>query len=166
MHERGHLQEHAVRIRGHVSEVHSMKRLLIPLVGLIAVACSNSGTDTSNPPATTTTSTGATAPATTASNASGFAAVAQIAATNCMPCHSAQKHRGGWAADSYADVMKPGDDGPVVKAGDPDNSLIIKVLHGPVDNPKIPAMPQGKPALAAADIQKISDWIKAGAKES
>ena len=82
-----------------------------------------------------------------------------------MPCHGAQRHKGGLSLADYAGVTKGGDDGPVVKAGDADNSLLIKVLNGPVDNPKLPKMPPGK-SIAPGDLQKISDWIKAGAKES
>jgi hypothetical protein len=82
-----------------------------------------------------------------------------------MPCHSEVRRRGGLSLANYAGISKGGDDGPVIKAGDPDNSVLIKVLHGPVDSPKLPKMPPGKD-LAPADIQTISDWIKAGAKES
>lgn len=146
-----------------------MKRLMIPLVGLIAVACSNSGTDTaanSTAPATTPPATAPAAATATPVGATGFAVVQPILTANCMPCHSAQRKRGGWAADSFADATAPGSDGPVIVAGDPDKSLLVQVLKGPVANPKLPAMPQGKAPLAAADIQKISDWVKAGAKES
>jgi len=82
-----------------------------------------------------------------------------------MPCHNALKHRGGLTLANYAGAMKGGDDGVVIKAGDPDNSLLIKVLNGPVDSPKIPKMPMGDGTVSPADIQKISDWVKAGAKD-
>lgn len=147
-----------------------MKRLMIPLVGLIAVACSTApDTSANNPPATTPATPAATTTGTTTAapaGGTGFATVQPILAANCVGCHSGAKPKGGWAADNYADVMKPGSDGPVVVAGDPDKSLLVQVLHGAVANPQIPAMPFRKPPLAAADIQKISDWIKAGAKES
>jgi mono/diheme cytochrome c family protein len=142
-----------------------MKRLMIPLVGLIAVACSNSGTDTSangTAPATPAATTGATAPA----GAAGFAAVQPILTANCLGCHGGRGKKGGWSAKTYADVMATADDGAVVVAGDPDKSLLVQVLKGPVTTPKVPQMPFGKPALSAADIQTISDWVKAGAKES
>lgn len=146
-----------------------MKKLLIPFVSLMAIAmvassCSG-GEDTS---ATNTTTTGA-APATTGTTgatAANFAGVAQLATANCMPCHSAEKHAGGLNLTTYADVMKGGEHGAPVVAGDPDNSLIIKVLKGPVKEPEVPQMPMKRAPLAAEDIQKISDWIKAGAKEA
>lgn len=82
-----------------------------------------------------------------------------------MPCHSAEKHRAGLNLTSYADIMKGGEHGPGVKAGDPDNSVIVKAISGGDPAQKIPKMPPQK-TLSADDIQKIKDWIKAGAKES
>ena len=148
-----------------------MKRLLIPLIGLVAVACSNTSSDNGPTPSTTTT-TGTSKPATTSgttaekgSGGATFASVASVASSNCMPCHGAQRHKGGLDLTSYAGIMKGGDDGQVVKPGDPDNSLIVKLVKGDSKNPDIKQMPPGK-QLSAPDIQTISDWIKAGAKES
>ncbi|MEA2553548.1 MAG: hypothetical protein QOJ65_1724 [Fimbriimonadaceae bacterium] len=146
-----------------------MKRVLIPLAGLLAVACSNTADEANNtPPAatTTTTTTGTTPAATTGQPASvvSFATVQPILTTNCLPCHSAANKKGGFVAGGYADVMKPAEHGPVVIAGDPDKSLLIMVLKGPVAKPKLPQMPAKHAPLAAGDIQKIADWIKAGAK--
>lgn len=161
-----------------------MKRLILPLAALLAVAC-NSGSDdaastttstgggsttTSAPGTTGTTGAGKTA-ATTAANApaggaTGFTAVAAVATNQCMPCHSAEKHAGGLSLASYDALMKGGQHGSPVKAGDPDHSLLVQVLKGPVDNPHVPMMPMKRAPLSAADIQKISDWIKAGAKNA
>lgn len=150
-----------------------MKRILLPLAALMVVACNsgeNAGTDAG------TTTTGGTAANTTGAttnegtpatgNAVGFTAVAELAGKNCMPCHSAEKHAGGLSLASYADVMKGGEHGAAVKPGDPDSSLLVKVLHGDVADPKVPHMPMKRDPLSTQDIQKISDWIKAGAKEA
>lgn len=169
-----------------------MKKVLIPLIGLVAVACSNSGTDTGQPSSTTTT-TGTSQPATTgasaqgstaatasttgttpsmggttgkASGGTGFAAVASIASSNCMPCHSAQRKRGGLDLSSYAGLMKGGSDGQVVKPGDPDHSILVEILKGPVASPKLPKMPPGNKVISDADQKTIADWIKDGAKQS
>jgi cytochrome c len=128
-----------------------LKKVLIPAAALIAVACSNSGGETAAAPA---------------AGGTGFAAVSQILSTNCMPCHSAQGHKGGWSAASYADAMKAGEDGPVIVPGDPDASLIVQVLKGPVPDKTIPQMPMKRAPLSEADQKVIYDWIKAGAKES
>jgi len=63
---------------------------------------------------------------------------------------------------SYDKVMKGGDEGPVVVAGDPDKSLLIKALKGQ-GAAQMPPPGKGKP-LTADQIQTVSDWIKAGAK--
>ena len=146
--------------------------ILIPLAGVLAAACNSSGTSEPAPSSSSTTTTtgttgGTTAAATTGATAAGgttFATVAPVFNANCMPCHSADKHRGGLSLADSAGVMKGGDDGPVVKAGDPDNSLIVKLLHGPNDNPKIPQMPMGGKQISASDIQTITNWVKDGAK--
>jgi cytochrome c551/c552 len=145
-----------------------MNKLFIPLiglVGLVSIACNSGTSDTGT---STTTGTTSAAPATTGATAAAganFASVASIATTNCMPCHAADKHKGGVSLASYADVMKGGDDGPIVKAGDPDNSVLVKAISGGDPATKVPKMPPGK-TLSPADIQTIKDWIKAGAKES
>lgn len=147
-----------------------MKRLILPLAALLAVAC-NSGTDESGGTTTTggtatTTAANATGGTAAAGNAASFTTVADLATKNCMPCHAADKHAGGLDLTSYEALMKGGEHGSPVKAGDPDNSLLVKVLKGPVDDPKVPMMPIKHPPLPAEDIQKISDWIKAGAKDA
>lgn len=63
-------------------------------------------------------------------------------------------------------MMKAGEDGPVIVPGDPDQSLMVQVLKGPVPDKKIPQMPMKRAPLSEADQKTISDWIKAGAKES
>ncbi len=82
-----------------------------------------------------------------------------------MPCHGGGGGGRGPAAgidlSSYDGAMKGGRRGPVITAGDPDGSELVKAVSGP--NPK---MPKNKPPLSPDDIKTISDWIKAGAKNS
>jgi hypothetical protein len=61
---------------------------------------------------------------------------------------------------SYDGVMKGGEHGPIVVAGDPAKSDLIGFITGK----KQPAMPKGRPALSADQVKTISDWITAGAK--
>ena len=140
-------------------------RILIAILGIIAIGCKGEETP---PTTTTTTTTGGAEPATTGATAAtgAFAEVAQVATANCMPCHNAQNKAGGLSLATYADMMKGGESGAVVVAGDPDNSLIIKVLHGPVTTPEVPRMPLKRDPLPEATIHKLADWIKAGAKEA
>ena len=119
-----------------------MKKLLIPLVGVIAVACSSSsdngsGGDMNNPP---TPPKGATASTTTGP----YAEVDGLFHANCMPCHGAKSKAGGLSLASYDDLMKGGTDGQVVKAGDGDGSLVVQVLKGPVTAPAVPQSSVGR----------------------
>ena len=79
-----------------------------------------------------------------------------------MPCHG-ENGKEGVDLRSYASVMKGGEDGPIVKAGDPAGSKIVEVIKA-VDTSK--RMPKNQPALEEAQIKMIEDWIAAGAKES
>jgi cytochrome c len=75
---------------------------------------------------------------------------------NCTRCHGGSSPRQGLSLDSYAAVMKGSSGGAVVVAGNPDKSALYSLV-------KSGAMPFGGSKLADADIQKISDWITAGA---
>ena len=97
-----------------------------------------------------------------AASASGYAAVQAIFMKSCMPCHSAQRPKGGVDLTSYDAVMKGGRDGATVKAGDPNASDLVAYIKGT----KKPQMPKGAPPLSDADQKTISDWIQAGAKNN
>jgi hypothetical protein len=82
-----------------------------------------------------------------------------------MPCHGGGGKRGpaaGFDASSYEGVMKGGRDGSMVTASDPDKSQLVDYLKGT----KKPQMPMKRPPLSDADMKVITDWIKAGAKNS
>jgi hypothetical protein len=66
---------------------------------------------------------------------------------------------GGLSLDDYAGLMAGGTSGPVVVAGDPDQSLIIDRLEGTVP----PTMPLNAPPLTTAEIDRIKQWILEGA---
>lgn len=53
-----------------------------------------------------------------------------------------------------------GSDKPVIKAGDPDASMIVQALHGANGKKQMP--PKGP--LPADQIKAIEDWIRDGAK--
>jgi len=103
---------------------------------------------------------GATKVAAPAPGAPVWANVQQILNTNCTPCHSAARMTSGFSIESYASVMKGSNSGPVITAGDPDNSRIVQFITGQAQ-PKMPP----RRTLSDADIATIKDWIKAGAKE-
>jgi mono/diheme cytochrome c family protein len=84
-----------------------------------------------------------------------------ILSGSCTGCHGAN---GGLSVASYADLMKGGKDGAVVKAGDADGSLLIQKVKG---TQTIGArMPRGGAPLADDKIKVLSDWVAQGAKDN
>ena len=76
----------------------------------------------------------------------------------CTGCHGGS---GGLTLSSYDELMKGGNSGAVIKAGDASNSLLIQRIEGSVT----PQMPQGGDALVDSVISLIKKWINEGAPE-
>jgi cytochrome c len=91
------------------------------------------------------------------------ARVKPIFDTNCARCHGGMNHRGGLNIDTRESLLKGGHSGPAIVPGDPSKSLLVTLIRheGPSSDPK--NMPPNKPKLSDADIQTVTDWIKAGA---
>lgn len=89
--------------------------------------------------------------------------VRPIFVRNCGKCHFQMNHKGGFAMDTKASMMKGGRDGVVILPGDAKDSLLLKLVkhEGPPKDPK--PMPPKSPKLSDADIAVIEQWIKAGA---
>ncbi|HLK59557.1 MAG TPA: c-type cytochrome domain-containing protein [Chthonomonadaceae bacterium] len=85
--------------------------------------------------------------------------VLPILRTACLGCHSAEMPTSGLALNSYAALMKGGKGGPCIVAGKSADSRLVKYLLGTLQ----PKMPPGG-ALKQADIDRIRQWIDAGAK--
>ncbi len=63
---------------------------------------------------------------------------------NCVSCHGPEKAKGGLRVDTFEGLMKGGKAGPVVVAGKPAESDLLKRIHLPVtDDDHMP--PDGKP---------------------
>lgn len=91
-----------------------------------------------------------------------FAAdVAPLLVANCNGCHiDAMQTRGGLRMDTFAQMLRGGDSGPIVLPGKGDTSLLVKKLRGAVGE----RMPTGgRPALSPESIQLIATWIDEGA---
>jgi uncharacterized membrane protein len=131
-------------------------------VGLFLVGCKSepeAGTTAATTGSTPTTAPAPNADANTAT-AVTFASVQPILKERCLQCHNGPKGKEGVDFTSYESVMKGGEEGPIVKAGDPTNSLIVQVIRGVEGHPKMP--PTGGP-LTEDQIKTIEDWIKGGA---
>ena len=75
----------------------------------------------------------------------------QLFAANCTGCHGSS---GGLKLSNYADAMKGGTDGVVIKPGDPNGSLLVQKMSGAHSK-----------TLSAGDLAQVIEWITAGAPE-
>lgn len=82
---------------------------------------------------------------------------------NCQGCHQPAKPLGGYVMTSFADLFKAGDSElPGVVAGQPKDSLLVKLLHDVEGRAR---MPKGKDPLTEPQIKVITDWIAQGATD-
>jgi hypothetical protein len=77
----------------------------------------------------------------------------------CGQCHGATKPAGGLSLATRAGFLKGGAHGPVVSAGNPDDSLLLRVVHR---TPGVPAMPPSG-ALPQSEVTALETWVRAGA---
>ena len=94
--------------------------------------------------------------------------VKPILELNCIRCHTAGaegQKASGFSMETYDDLMRGTNYGPMVIAGDSESSNIITLMEGRAD-PSI-SMPHGEQkAVSKADIEKIRLWIDQGAKNN
>ncbi len=86
-----------------------------------------------------------------------------ILINRCYECHSTEsgKSKGSLLLDSRDAMLKGGDNGPVLIAGNPDKSLIIESVRYHNQDMQMP--PKG--ALAAAEVKALEEWVKMGAPD-
>jgi hypothetical protein len=78
---------------------------------------------------------------------------------HCWGCHSGADPKGGLSMDDVAGLAKGGFSGAAIAPGEPDESLLVRVLCGAAE----PAMPPNAPSLPVAKIHVLRQWILAGA---
>lgn len=90
--------------------------------------------------------------------------VRPILVANCFRCHGGMNHRGGLNMETRAALLKGGKDGAALVPGDPERSLLVRLMRheGPPGDP-MPMPPQPRPKLSDADIAVVERWVKAGA---
>ncbi|MFL5246162.1 MAG: PSD1 and planctomycete cytochrome C domain-containing protein [Gemmataceae bacterium] len=76
---------------------------------------------------------------------------------NCFSCHGPKKQMAGLRLDSLAALLKGGDDGPVVKPGLPDDSLLIQAIRQ-VGDLKMPP----KKKLKTEEAESLAAWVTMG----
>ncbi|HTG44893.1 MAG TPA: c-type cytochrome domain-containing protein [Verrucomicrobiae bacterium] len=95
-----------------------------------------------------------------------FSRVARLFNEHCLDCHASQDPEGKFVLESYASLMKGGESGPVLVAGQGEESLLIKMVEGKLEKEgKVRVMPPGKrKKLQTEEIAAIKAWINDGAK--
>src|ERR1051325_1238185 len=96
------------------------------------------------------------------------ALIAQVTETGALPilekkcfqCHGDALKMGNLDLRTRASMLKGGDKGPAIVAGNAEQSLLIHRVTGKVA-PKMPMPPM--PALTADEIAVLKDWIDQGA---
>jgi WD40 repeat protein len=84
--------------------------------------------------------------------------VAPVLRDFCSACHNSKDAEEGFSVETYAELLKGGDNGVMLKPGDV-KSRLLEVMRG-----SKPAMPPKKePQPSANDIRTIERWIAAGA---
>lgn len=88
--------------------------------------------------------------------------VQPLLAARCYDCHGDKKQKHGLRLDTPEGIAKGGKEmGPLVKAGKPDESPIIKVVSMPAGEEE--SMPPKGERLTAEQIGWLKAWIAGGA---
>src|SRR5262245_12736752 len=84
-----------------------------------------------------------------------------LLAQRCGMCHQGESPQGKLALDSYKNLLRGGQSGPVIKPGMPDDSLLVQNISG-----EKPRMPKVGPQLTPQEIELIRSWISQGARDA
>ncbi|MBL9117857.1 MAG: DUF1553 domain-containing protein [Verrucomicrobiaceae bacterium] len=88
--------------------------------------------------------------------------VQPILETRCLECHNPDKVKGDLLMDTLANMLKGGENGPLMVAGNADKSLLIERIVLPKGHDDI-MPPKGDP-LSAGEIDVLKRWVAEGAK--
>jgi len=82
--------------------------------------------------------------------------------THCVECHGGQRSKAGYNFEGYDVLMRGGRKGPAVVPGEPDKSMVVRVLSG--QGKRMPP-PMYKHQPKPEDVEMLKAWIAAGAKD-
>ena len=88
-----------------------------------------------------------------------FGQIQAVFEKNCLPCHGPQTKSSGLDLSTKDALLKGGEHGPAIVAGDAKASLLYKL----VSHEGEPHMPYKGDRLPQETIDRIGEWIKAGA---
>ena len=85
---------------------------------------------------------------------------------HCYKCHSkdAEKVKGGLLLETRDEILKGGDTGPAIVAGDPEKSLLIKAVRYTDEDLQMPPRKSGG-KLSEEQIADLEAWVKMGAPD-
>src|SRR5207249_715503 len=89
----------------------------------------------------------------------------RIFENHCTACHNPGKLKGNLKLDTYEGVLAGGQSGPVVLAGNPGSSELLKRVHLPLED-KAHMPPKGKTPLTDDEMAVLAWWIEAGVPKS
>jgi mono/diheme cytochrome c family protein len=88
-----------------------------------------------------------------------YADVSAIFQRHCVLCHAGENAPAGLRLDSFENVLKGSANRPVVLAGRPDESELLRRVKG-VTTPRMPMT--GPPYLSDAEIARLEAWVVGG----
>jgi hypothetical protein len=83
---------------------------------------------------------------------------AEILERRCVECHHPASAKGGLDLSSRAALLRGGETGPSITAGDPDRSLLWLLAA----RRQKPFMPHKRDKLSEAELGVLADWVRAG----
>ena len=92
------------------------------------------------------------------------ALVAPVLKEKCSSCHGAGKTKGGLNLESVALMLKGGENGPALQAGNALESHLMKRIFLPLED-KEHMPPRKKAQLTESEIEILTAWINEGAPE-
>ena len=99
------------------------------------------------------------APAARSGIDTSYSDIAPILAEKCIVCHSGQSAAAGLRLDSFEALINGSARGPVVRAGAPADSELIRRIKG-ISQPRMPMT--GPPYLSDSEIAVFERWIQGG----
>jgi mono/diheme cytochrome c family protein len=81
---------------------------------------------------------------------------------SCLECHGAKRTEGELRLDVREKALAGGASGPVIVAGKPEDSELVRRISRPAGDDEI--MPSRGAPLAASEIKLVRAWIRQGAK--
>ena len=127
----------------------SLLRIIVSAALLVTAQCASAAEPTTS------------APSSSAPTVDYLREVKPLLAAKCYTCHGALKQEAGLRLDTRAAMIRGGDTGPAIVAGNPAESLLLARLAAPVEE-RMPPEGEGE-AFKPAELTLLTTWIAAGA---